>query len=393
MIAQWAYPSSIVPLSFELHSHLAKEHDGARHWGYRRISCGRLTANDLKLPASGSPFSWSGLSSWIPLGKRKYLTGKTDVSADDLPGDLDWLNPNGIKSYEAISTTDDTAQVNPLQFTASMAMLAEEAGARIILGSVDAIGYGAANDNPLEGKSFEEEKIGMLPDLHVSHGNGVQSITYTDKATSESRSIPADIVVLAAGPWTPVLFPAAPISSLRAHSITIRPTRLVSAYCLFTHIPVPLDDADDDYTNSPDTAVLPGAAKVMSPEIYSRPNNEVYVCGSGDNTVPLPANTDAVEVSRQDCQNIANAVASISDELKDGIVTSRRACYLPTVDIGGSGGPLVGETGIPGLLLAAGHSCWGIHNAPATGKLISEMIFDGEATSADIKGLDPRLVI
>jgi glycine/D-amino acid oxidase-like deaminating enzyme len=275
-----------------------------------------------------------------------------------------------------------------------MAMLAEEAGARIILGSVDAIGYGAADDNPLEGKSFEEEKIGMLPDLHVSHGNGVQSVTYTDKATSESRSIPADIVVLAAGPWTPVLFPAAPISSLRAHSITIRLPRPVSPYCLFTHIPVPPKDvADDDGTNPQDTTSPSGAAKIMSPEIYSRPNNEVYVCGSGDNDVPLPADTDAVEISRQHCQNIADAVASISDELRDGIVTSRRSCYLPTVDVGGSGGPLVGETGIPGLLLAAGHSCWGIHNATGTGKLISEMIFDGEAISADIRGLDPQLVI
>lgn len=393
MIAQWAYPSSIVPLSFELHSHLAKEHDGARQWGYRRISCGMLTAKDLKIPASSSPFSWSGLSSWIPLGKRKYLTQKEDAPARELPGDLDWFDSKCIKSYEAISTTNDTAQVNPLQFTASMAKLAEEAGARIILGSVDAIGYGMANDNPTKDKNLGEEKTEMLSDLHGSYGARVQSITYTDKATSESRLIPADIVVLAAGPWTPILFPAAPISSLRAHSITIRPARLVSAHCLFTQIPVPVEHADDDCINSPSTAVLSGAAKIMSPEIYSRPNNEVYICGSGDNTVPLPANTDAVEVSRQDCQNIADAVASISDELRDGIVTSRRACYLPTVDIGGSGGPLVGETGIPGLLLAAGHSCWGIHNAPATGKLIGEMIFDGEATSADIKGLDPRLVI
>ena len=149
------------------------------------------------------------------------------------------------------------------------------------------------------------------------------------------------------------------------------------------------EDADGDGAEQGD----PADAKLMCPEIYSRPNNEVYVCGSGDNVVPLPENTDAVEVSRQDCQNIVDAVASISDELGNGIVTSRRACYLPVINVGGSGGPLIGETGVPGLLLAAGHSCWGIHNAPATGKLISEIIFDGEATSADIRSLDPRLVV
>jgi len=130
----------------------------------------------------------------------------------------------------------------------------------------------------------------------------------------------------------------------------------------------------------------------MNPEIYSRPNNEVYICGAGDNSVPLPATTDDVEISTEICQGIIDAVGAISDELRDGVVTSRRACYLPTVDVGGSGGPLIGETGVPGLLLAAGHSCWGIHNAPATGKLISEIIFDGEALSADIRALDPRMV-
>lgn len=321
------------------------------------------------------------------------MTGKADVPAHDLPGDLDWFDPSAVQSYEDISTANDTAQVNPLQFTATIAKLAEEGGARVILGSVDTIGYGTANDKAPENKTFEEDKTEESQEIHVSHATGVQSVTYTDKTTSESRSIPASIVVLAAGPWTPSLFPAAPISSLRAHSITIRPTRPVSAYCLFTHIPVPLEDGEDSGTDSHNMTALTHPAKIMSPEIYSRPNNEVYVCGSGDNDVPLPANTDAVEVSRQECQNIADAVSSISDELRDGIVTSRRACYLPTVDAGGSGGPLVGETGIPGLLLAAGHSCWGIHNAPATGKVISEMIFDGEATSADIRGLDPRLVI
>jgi glycine/D-amino acid oxidase-like deaminating enzyme len=133
--------------------------------------------------------------------------------------------------------------------------------------------------------------------------------------------------------------------------------------------------------------------RVVNPEIYSRPNNEVYVCSAGDNDVPLPANTDEVEVSKERCQDIVDAVAGISDELREGVVTGRRACYLPTVDVGGSGGPLIGKTGVLGLLLATGHSCWGIHNAPVTGKLISEIIFDGEAISADISALDPQLVV
>ena len=44
-------------------------------------------------------------------------------------------------------------------------------------------------------------------------------------------------------------------------------------------------------------------------------------------------------------------------------------------------------------MLAAGHTCWGIQNGPGTGKLVGEFVFDGEAKSAKVKGLDPRIVL
>jgi glycine/D-amino acid oxidase-like deaminating enzyme len=384
LLALWAYPPSIVPLSFDLHGELAEAHDGEHQWGYRRIRCGKLTARDRSLSTPGvGRASWAQIASWVSLGKRKYQQRESkDLPPAGLPSDLDWFNSECVEGYEDISTADATAQVNPYQFTTSMARLAEEGGVKVIIGSVDKIGY-------------------TDPDIQSSApgttgGKRVQSVTYTAKATSESRSIPATVVVLAAGPWTPVLFPSTPISALRAHSVTIRPTRPVSAYCLFTEISVPqlhTEEGVDDLGEKGYPAMPLESTKITSPEIYSRPNNEVYVCGAGDNAEPLPANTDDVEVSKEICQAIVDAVAGISDELRDGVVTSRRACYLPTVDVGSSGGPLIGQTGVSGLLMATGHSCWGIHNAPATGKLISEIIFDGEAISADIRGLDPRLVV
>jgi len=386
LLAQWAYPTSIVPLSFDLHRDLAAEHGGEAQWGYRRIRCGKLIAKDRSLLTMGVTSSWAQIASYISLGKRKYQKRDSkNLPSMDLPDDLDWFRSECVESYEDISTTSATAQVNPYQFTTAMARLAEEHGAKIILGSVDEIGYTNHDDQPSPERSGADGADGTatIPEAAL-RGKRVQSVTYTDKATSESRSLPANIVVLATGPWTPVLFPSAPISALRAHSVTIRPMRPVSAYCLFSEISVPLSPTDDDAVET---------TKIMSPEIYSRPNNEVYVCGAGDNDVPLPANTDEVEVSKENCQSIVDAVTGVSDELRDGIVTSRRACYLPTVDVGGSGGPLIGQTGVSGLLMATGHSCWGIHNAPATGKLISEIIFDGEAISTDITALDPRLVV
>jgi glycine/D-amino acid oxidase-like deaminating enzyme len=324
------------------------------------------------------------MPSWIPLGKRRFQQSSNprNLPETDLPDDLDWFSSKCVESYEDISTTSATAQVHPFQFTTAIAKLAEESGAKIIIGSVDRINY--TNDVQFSpqtsGEGAAEEK-------------GVQSVTYTDKQTFESRTIPATVVVLAAGPWTPVLFPAAPISALRAHSVTIRPPKPVSAYCLFTDITIPMSPTGYDSGNDGSPIEPLETTKTVNPEIYSRPNNEVYVCSAGDNDIPLPANTDEVEVSRERCQDIVDAVAGVSDDLREGVVTGRRACYLPTVDVGGSGGPLIGKTGVPGLLLATGHSCWGIHNAPVTGKLISEIIFDGEAISADISALDPQLVV
>lgn len=212
----------------------------------------------------------------------------------------------------------------------------------------------------------------------------MRSVTYTRKQPgSEPITIDADTVVLAAGPWTPALLPQVPMKSLRAHSITVRPSRPVSAFALFTEIDLP-----KNYRGSRGPRNRPSA---VTPEIYARPNNEVYACGEGDELVALPPSSDLVEVARDRTQDIADQIASVSDQLRDGRVTARQACYLPVLSV--PGGPLIGRTGIAGLLLATGHTCWGIQNGPGTGKLVSEFVFDGEPSSAKIAGLDPSRVL
>lgn len=68
-------------------------------------------------------------------------------------------------------------------------------------------------------------------------------------------------------------------------------------------------------------------------------------------------------------------------------MTARQACYLPGVE--GSDSPIVGETRVKGLVLAVGHTCWGIQNAPATGLLVSEIVMEGRVKSAKIGALNP----
>ena len=286
----------------------------------------------------------------VSLQKRgKEAVGK--MRAAGIPADLDWFDAESVRGYSEMGDPSTTAQVHPYQFTTSMASLAEEKGVKVIIGSVTSIDH--ADDC-------------------------VKSVAYTDSESQESKTVPATDVVIAAGPWTRNVWPTAPIAAWRAHSVTVRPSRPISAYAVFTEISLPSSGTF--------------RAKRVSPEIYARPNNEAYACGEGDTLVPLPSTTAEVETDPKRCQDIIDHVSSISDELRDGEVLVRQACYLPNVQ-GAASGPLIGPTGVKGLFMAAGHTCWGIQNGPGTGKLISEFIFEGKANSAKIGALDPRHVL
>lgn len=355
LLGLWAYPSCIVPLSFKLHAELAKEHNGTDRWGYRGVGCaqidfvGQQISSQRKQRSNGD---LKGLNSNgdVSLQKRSKESYSA-LQKMGVPDDLDWVVEECVRGYDRMGTPQNTAQVHPYQFTTSMAKLAEEKGVKIILGTVDDISKGT------EGK---------------------HKVNYTEKDSGEKKSLDATDVVVTAGPWTGRVWPGAPIGGLRAHSVTIRPSRPVSAYALFTQIALPKNFKDG----------VSSRAEYVSPEIYARPNNELYACGEGDHFVSLPKTTADVEVDDSRCQDIIDHCSSISDELKNGEVLVRQACYLPQVESGG--GPLIGPTNTKGVWMAAGHTCWGIQNAPATGKLMSEFVFDGKTSSANVSSLDPR---
>ncbi|OJD18003.1 hypothetical protein AJ78_01960 [Emergomyces pasteurianus Ep9510] len=364
LLALWAYPSSIVPLSYNLHAELAREHNGKERWGYREVNCGQLAAEGCHWPFRDKPVEKSEEFSQNPgeavsLEKRGDKAARESKSAE-FPEDLDWFDAQALKSYEAMGSAGETAQVHPYLFTTSMAQLAEEKGARIVLGQVTRIDHSE---------------------------DSVRSVTYMEKGTGASQTIPATDVVIAAGPWTRSVFPRAPISALRAHSVVVRPTRPVSAYTLFTNLYLPAGFGfSSDKESGRGKRTQP---TVVSPEIYARPDDTIYACGEGDTTVPLPETTADVQVDPARCQDIIASIGSVSKVLREGEVIARQACYLPNVDVSRAG-PLIGHVGIRGLFMATGHTCWGIQNAPGTGKLVSEFVFEGQAKSASISGLDPR---
>jgi len=366
LLALWAYPACLVPLSFRLHAELAKEHGGKDRWGFRGVGVGQieLTGRPVDDRSSCPPKAIDVASEGNAHAEQEEhvsLQKRSKASYDrlrraGLPDDLDWLAEECVQGYDSMGGPEDTAQVHPYHFTTAMAELAQEKGVKVILGSVQAIESTAAR----------------------SH-----TVKYSDKETNTIKSLQATDVVVAAGPWTGKVLPRAPIGALRAHSVTIRPSRPLSAYCLFTSIRLPRNFK---------AGVKSRGARTVTPEMYARPNNELYACGEGDHLVPLPESAALVEVDAARCRDIVDYCASVSDELRAGAVLARQACYLPQVTRG-AGGPLVGRTDREGVYVAAGHTCWGIQNAPATGKLMSEFVFDGEPTSADVRSLDPRMVM
>lgn len=141
-----------------------------------------------------------------------------------------------------------------------------------------------------------------------------------------------------------------------------------------------------------------------SPEVYPRSDGTVYMCG--DHTDPLrqrPFTAKATDATPSEIavNNHQNRLEFISEKFKDAKIEATQACFRPEST---RNKPIIGRLGT-GLWMASGHSVWGICNGPGTGKLMvsllgasqtscadiskAELILDGEAMSADIRGLKP----
>ncbi|KAG1859196.1 FAD dependent oxidoreductase [Suillus subluteus] len=347
LIAKWAYPREIVDISFPEHVKLAEEHNGAERWGWRFVGCGSWEGEGEALGESGSGVGKGGkrksLEKTLGFGATEAPENRADKG---LPDDLTWVKEELTTSYSPMSGPDGTAQVHPYLFTTSMLDLAKEKGVQLV-----------------KGTAISVEQV----DHHVT------GVTYRDWSDSGCiKTLPATHVVLSAGAWSSSIIPSLSIAATRAHSVTIRPKAgvTISPYVLFTEI------------------LLPHSLSA-SPEIYARQDNEVYVCGPGDDSI-LPGNVDDVEIDLAACQSIINQVASISQELREGAVDKRQACFLPVVRTGG--GPIIGEADkiAKGLYIATGHTCWGICNAPGTAKVIAELIMGRrKARSGNLTKLAP----
>ncbi|KAK3327161.1 FAD dependent oxidoreductase [Cercophora scortea] len=395
LLALWAYPECLVPLSYRLHRELAAEHGGAERWGYRQLGCGSLRAtvkgSDIKSkreaqhsPPSSSPpqkkenATPSGAAAlpiqsatvdgyaedkaWEKLPKQDEKASSL-LQASPLPADLDWIQNDLVHHYEEMGLPGftETSQVHPFKFTTSIAELAKEAGVDFRIGA----------------------KVTKINSTKA----GVQSVEYEGRGTLASGVIDhVTDVIVAAGPWTGRLLPRAKIESLRAHSVVFNAD--VSPYAVFTDIQLPTEYVPEHRASKGQKRKHRGN---VDPEIYARPGGEVYACGEPDVTTPLPDTADLVQCDQDQCDDLIAYIGTVSPVLAAAPIKAKQACYLPRhMRFGEERAPLVGQTGVPGVWIAAGHTCWGIQNGPGTGCLMAEMLFDGQARSANVEKLNPR---
>jgi glycine/D-amino acid oxidase-like deaminating enzyme len=246
-----------------------------------------------------------------------------------------WLDGAGTV-IDTIGSVGTTAQIHPARFTAGLVVAARAHGAALRMGAVQGV---------------------------LRRGGAVHGVTV------DGELVEGDTVVLTMGPWTTraatgLALPQ--VHGLKGHSVTLAAPG-VPAHALFV-----------------DYRLMDG--RLLEPEIFPRPDGDVYVCGMAD-PAPLPDSPDAVVVSDEACAVLARAAGRVSTVLAAARVTGRQACYRPVTD---DGLPVIGPVpDAPGAFVATGHGPWGMLNAPATGRALAELIVDGASSSVDLRPFDP----
>ncbi|KAL5604089.1 uncharacterized protein BROUX77_004275 [Berkeleyomyces rouxiae] len=380
LLAEWAYPQCISQFSFDLHARLAQTHNGPEKWGYRGVSCGTVRARVTpemvaRQEAHGSgdpsvspvpvalPAEESGENSGVEWKKIPKQDGKARslLTPSNFPPDLDYINPEAMIWWDAMD--GKTAQVHPFHFTSAMAELATAAGATILT------------------RTHATNLIKNASNTHIT------AVEYRERDSDTTKTIP-DVthVVVAAGPWTKRLLPVAQITSVRAHSVVY--DAAVAPYAIFTGITLPAKWVP---AHRRAAGQKRKHQRTADPEVYARPFSEVYACGETDSAVPLPEFADQVQIDTDQCDDITAYLGLISPQLRHAPIRAKQACYLPQHSPNnGETNPLVGPTKTTGLYVAAGHTCWGIQNGPATGCVMAEYIMDGSVSSINVSELDPR---
>lgn len=258
------------------------------------------------------------------------------IAADNAAAGAAWLDGD-CAVHTRLGGADTTAQVHPRRFTEALVAAARRMGARLVTGRV-------------EGLDMVSDRI---RGVHV-----------------DGTVIPADAAVIAMGPWSDAAsrwLPLPRVDGLKGFSITLAPSAPAPPQALF----VEYVDANGER---------------MSPEIFPRPDGEIYLCGLSDDQ-PLPGDPSEIALSPAATATLRRAAGALSSSMGNARLLSEGACYRP---ICADALPVMGAVpGVAGAYVATGHNCWGILNAPASGAAMAQLIAEGRSTVVDLAPFTP----
>lgn len=250
-----------------------------------------------------------------------------------------WLAPDAVRRSR-LGTPSTTAQLDPQAFTQALIEAAVARGARLQIGTV----------------------AGLLRPGDGSRVTGV--------ALDDERSVGADVVIIAMGPWSILAtqwLPLPPIYGLKGHSVVFRPQE-----------PLPPETVFAEFEEA--------GGEVLTPEIVPRADGTLYVCGLSG-TAALPVDPSRVSPESGGCERLRAATVRLVPQLASARVIAEQACYRP---ITADGMPVIGPvSGLAGVFVATGHSVWGMLNAPGTAEALADVITTGRATRVDLAPFAP----
>ncbi|MGW4248405.1 NAD(P)/FAD-dependent oxidoreductase, partial [Nocardia sp. NPDC004722] len=177
----------------------------------------------------------------------------------------------------------------------------------------------------------------------------------------------AGTVVVAAGPWTPALTAPlgveVPVKAQRAQLI------LVDQGSPLAPVPVLSDLASLQY-------------------LCREPNGEI-LAGNSDHALPEYVDPDHF-VNRADDSTVEKVIDRLGHRLPDMPDPRVTGSYVGAYDVTPDYNPIIGPAPIEGLFLATGFSGHGFKISPAVGRLVADLLLDGDTGLPHVDAADFR---
>lgn len=192
---------------------------------------------------------------------------------------------------------------------------------------------------------------------------GVRGVRLTSGEEIASRA-----VVVAAGPWSPALLDplgvALPVTAIREQLVVIAPGTELG--------PVPV------------------FSDLVSLQYLRGERSGELLAGNSDLSRPEAADPDRYS-DRPDPGFLEGAVDKVAHRLPGLPAAAVTGTYAGCYDVTPDFNPVIGPTGVDGLLVAAGFSGHGFKISPAVGQLVADLVMHGDSRNAAVPAADFRL--